>query len=466
MKVLFISSEVAPYSKTGGLADVSGALPRALLGRGVEVLTVTPLWPQVSRAGLTDKGSLTLQFPFGPVAMSVLTKDAFAFLEQPQLFDRQSIYGEPDDARRFAAFSMGALAAAQRIGFQPDVVHANDWPSGLCMLALSRGFSTSSLKRAKSVFTIHNLAYSGSFEKHTMSDLGLPWELFTPDGVELHDHLSFLKAGLVYADALTTVSPTYAKEIQTPGGGHGLDGLLRKRTLQLKGILNGIDIDEWNPAADQHLAAPYSVEKPSGKEACTRALLDRFKLKAPKQQRPALFGVVSRLADQKGIELLIEALPGVLDRGAQAIVVGTGEERFVTALQALAKKHRGSLHVHIGFDEPLAHQVEAGADFFVMPSKYEPCGLNQLYSLRYGTVPVVRAVGGLEDTVVDLSLPGATGIKFHEYSAHALYLALTRALELYRDRPRLEEVRKRGMQQDFSWGQAAAKYEHLYSSLR
>jgi starch synthase len=468
VKVLFISSEVAPFSKTGGLADVSGALPRALLQRGVDVLTVTPLWPMVPRKGLADAGSVTLQFPFGPVTLSLLRKDAFLFLEQPQLFNRPTIYGDADDARRFAAFSMGALAGAQRVGFHPDVVHANDWPSGLCMLALARGFSTSSLKRARSVFTIHNLAYTGSFPKDVMGDLGLPWELFTPDGVEFYDRLSFLKAGLVYADALTTVSPTYAREVQTPEGGHGFDGLLSRRAPALRGILNGIDIAEWDPAADPHLAARFSADELGGKEACSRALLDKLRLKAPKkaaERRAPLFGAVGRLADQKGVELLINALPGILDKGAQAVVVGTGEDRFVTALKALAHRHPGQLHVHIGFDEALAHQVEAGSDFFLMPSKYEPCGLNQMYSLRYGTVPVVRAVGGLEDTVVDLAQPGSTGIKFHEYSSHALSGALERALALYEDPKALDEVRRRGMAKDFSWGQAAAKYEALYASL-
>jgi starch synthase len=465
VKVLFISSEVAPFSKTGGLADVAGALPKALLQRGVDVLTVTPLWPQVSRAGLKDAGSVTLQFPFGTVAVSLSTRDTFVFLEQPELFGRPTLYGEPDDARRFAVFSMGALAAAQRIGFQPDVVHANDWPSGLCMLALARGFSTSSLRRAKSVFTIHNLAYTGSFEKHSMSDLGLPWDLFTPDGVEFHDQLSFLKAGLVYADALTTVSPTYAREIQTPELGCGFEGLLRRRQASVRGILNGIDIEEWNPSADPHLATRYSADQLAGKEACTRALLDKLKLKSPKQ-RPPVFGTVGRLAGQKGVELLVGALPGVLDQGALAVVVGSGEERFVTALKALAQKYSGKLHVHIGFDEALAHQVEAGVDFFVMPSRYEPCGLNQMYSLRYGTVPIVRATGGLDDTVVDLSRPNATGIKFHEYSPHGCYVAFNRALELYANKPLLDEVRRRGMGQDFSWGQAAARYEQLYGQLR
>ncbi|MBL8955952.1 MAG: glycogen synthase GlgA [Myxococcaceae bacterium] len=466
MKVLFISSEVAPFSKTGGLGDVSGALPRALVQRGVDVLTVTPLWPTVSPDGLEDAGSVTLQFPFGPVTLTLLRKDPFVFLECPPYFERDSLYGHHDDARRFAAFSMGALAASQRIGFQPDIVHANDWPTGLAMLALARGFSTSSLKRARSVFTIHNLAYTGSFSKDAMTDLGLPWELFTADGVEFHDHLSFIKAGLVYADALTTVSPTYAREIQTPEGGHGLDGLLRRRSTALRGILNGIDLHEWDSEEDPHLAARYSAATLAKKEVNTHALLDRFGLKAPKKNRPPVFGTVGRLADQKGVELLLAALPRALDAGALAVVVGTGEARFVEGLKALQRRYPARFRAHIGFDEPLAHQLEAGADFFVMPSKYEPCGLNQMYSLRYGTVPIVRAVGGLEDTVVDLSRAGATGIKFRDYAVHALELAFDRALALFADPVAMNEVRLQGMSRDFSWGQAAAKYEALYASLR
>jgi starch synthase len=464
---LFVSSEVAPFSKTGGLGDVSGALPTALAARGVELLTVTPLWPTVPKEGLSDRGSITLQFPFGTVSCRVLTRDRFAFLAQPQLFERSAIYGESDDARRFAVFSMGALSAAQALGFRPDVVHANDWPTGLCALALSRGYSTTSLKRAKCVFTIHNLAYAGTFPKHTMNDLGLPWELFHPNAVEFFDQLSFLKAGLVYADALTTVSATYAKEIQTVSGGQGLHGLLQKRAGVLTGILNGIDVDAWNPGTDAHLSCHFTGETLDGKEACSRALLDRFRLKSPDRRtvRPPLFGTVGRLVDQKGVELLIAALPSLLQRGAQAVVVGTGEPRYEAALTALAQKHKGALAVHVGFDEALAHQVEAGADFFVMPSQFEPCGLNQMYSLRYGTVPVVRAVGGLEDTVVDLSRPDGTGIKFHDYSPLALLGALERALELYQRPSELAQVRRRGMAQDFSWDRAAARYEALYTSL-
>jgi starch synthase len=468
VKVLFIASEVAPYSKTGGLADVAGALPRALLARGLEVLVVSPLWKEVPREGLTAAASFKLQFPFGIYSVRILRDGPFAFIEQPQLFERAGLYGEPDDAQRFTFFGAAALSAAQAIGFEPDVVHLNDWQTGLGALALSRGYSTTRLKRARSVFTIHNLAYQGVFPKSLMGTLGLPWELFTPDGIEFHDQISFLKAGLQYADVLTTVSPTYAKEIQTPANGQGLHGLLAHRANALHGILNGIDTEEWNPANDRLLPAHYSSTRLEGKETCARALLERMKLPLPKRgkKRPPIFGTVGRLADQKGVDLLIGALPFLLAKGAQAVIVGTGEERFASQLTALAQKNSAQLSVHIGFDEGLAHLVEAGCDFFMMPSKYEPCGLNQMYSLRYGTVPIVRAVGGLQDTVVDLELPNATGIKFHEYDEHALAAAMMRAFELYEKPKALSEVRQRGMAQDFSWAKAAAQYDALYVSLK
>jgi starch synthase len=467
VRVLFVASEVAPFSKTGGLADVAGALPKALNARGVETMTVSPLWPSVSRRGLKDEGVLVQQFPFGSVTAHVRRDKNFLFIDQPGLYERKQLYGEPDDARRFAVLSTAALAAAQLIGFAPDVVHLNDWQTGLAALALSRGFSTTPLKRAKSVFTIHNLAYAGVFPKEVMYELGLPWDLFTTDGIEFYDQLSFLKTGLVFADALTTVSPTYAQEIQKPEAGNGLHGLLAHRSGALHGILNGIDVAEWDPRTDKLLPANYSATEMAGKEACARALLERTKLKLPKpgSKRGPIFGNVGRMVDQKGVELLIATLPGLLDRGGYAVIVGTGDERYAMALNQLAQRFPTQLHVHIGFSEELAHQVEAGSDFFLMPSRFEPCGLNQMYSLRYGTVPIVRAVGGLEDTVTDLAQPDATGIKFGPFEPHALWKAIERAFELWSEPAKLKAVQQRGMAEDNSWAHAAAQYEALYRSL-
>jgi starch synthase len=467
VRVLFVASEVAPFSKTGGLADVAGALPKALNARGVETLTVSPLWPSVPRRGLKDEGVLVQQFPFGSVTAHVRRDKNFLFIDAPGLYERKRLYGEPDDARRFAVLSTASLAAAQLIGFAPDVVHLNDWQTGLAALALSRGFSTTPLKRAKSVFTIHNLAYAGVFPKEVMYELGLPWELFTTDGIEFYDQLSFLKCGLVFADALTTVSPTYAHEIQTPEAGNGLHGLLAWRSSALHGILNGIDVSEWDPQTDKLLPAHFSPTTLAGKEACARALLEKVKLPLPKAgaKRGPIFGNVGRMVEQKGVELLIATLPGLLDRGAYAVIIGTGDERYAMALNQLAQQYPKQLHVHIGFSEELAHLIEAGSDFFLMPSRFEPCGLNQMYSLRYGTIPVVRAVGGLEDTITDLSQPEATGIKFGPFDPHALWTAIDRAFELWNAPAKLKVVQQRGMAEDNSWAHAAAQYEALYASL-
>ena len=456
MRILFLASEVAPYSKTGGLGDVSGALPAALAARGHEVQVVTPRYGSVSIEA-PAVNPLTLQFPFGPVVARFRHVEPrknlrITFVENDAYFgSRPTLYGEEDDARRFAFFSMAALAQAD----SPDVVHLNDWHPGLAALALRTAFQS----RALIVTTIHNVAYQGNFPSTVMPELGIPWSLFHQHGVELFGHLGFLKTALIYSDVLTTVSPTYALEIQTKEGGNGLDGLLRHRRADLHGVLNGIDTDEWNPDKDLHLAAPYSRDDISGKEQCTRALLKDFGLEGP---RAPVFGSVGRMADQKGVELWQEVVQQQLKRGAFAVVLGSGDKAFEDKWRALAKAYPKRLGVKVGFDEPTAHRIEAGSDFFVMPSKFEPCGLNQMYSLRYGTVPIVRAVGGLRDTVVD----GSTGIVFGPYSATALSEACERAWGLWHDAPQLFQVRRRGMALDFSWSQAAAKVEALYAIPR
>jgi starch synthase len=474
MKVLLISSEVAPWSKTGGLADVAGALPRALSRIGLEVLVVTPLYAQVVRAGLTQlEPELSLRFPFGIERARLLVADPgprhrVLFLDHPGYYARGGIYHEHgrdywDNHRRFAFLSVGALTAAQLLGFSPDIVHLNDWQTGLAALALQSGYRASSLSHARSVFTVHNLAFTGSFPKEAMGDLGIPWSEFTADGVEFFDRLSFLKAGLSYADALTTVSPTYAKEIQTPEAGWGMDGLLRRRAKDLQGILNGVDAEVWDPRTDAFLAAHFDEHDLGGKAACKRALLEQLGLDP--DEGPPLFGVVSRLAEQKGLDILLPALPRLLEAGAKVVVLGSGEPRYERALGQLAAHRPGQMAARFRLDERLAHLIEAGSDFFLMPSLYEPCGLNQLYSLRYGTVPIVRAVGGLEDSVVDLSAPGATGIKFGPYHPGALMEAMGRALGLYANPGRIHDVRRRGMRQDVSWDRAARAYQALYERL-
>lgn len=472
MKILFIASEVAPFSKTGGLGDVAGALPAALAALGHDVKVVTPRYADIRDTRLTPTGhALVLRFPFGEASGPILSvrlseRLEVLFLENERFFGRAGIYGDAagefgDNHRRYAYLSVGALQAAQRLGFIPDIVHSNDWQTGLVGVALRRGFEATPLGRARNVFTIHNLAYQGQFGKGIMADLGLPWELFTSEeGVEFHDSVNFLKGGLVFADAITTVSPTYAREIQTPELGAHLDGLLRRFHGKLSGILNGIDAGEWNPATDPLVPAHYSLADMAGKAECKRQLLERAGL--PPGDAP-LFGIVTRLAYQKGIDLLLDVMPTALQADIRFVAVGSGDGHYEEGLRALQARFPQQVGIYLGFDKPLSHLVEAGADFFLMPSRYEPCGLNQMYSLRYGTVPVVRATGGLVDTV-EGGLEG-NGLLFEAFHPAALLAAMRRALALYADPPRLESFRRRGMERDFSWAVSARRYEHLFGSL-
>jgi len=460
---------------------VAGTLPGVLAARGHEVVVVTPCYATVPKQGLSLRGTLWLHFPFGAQWAEIWEARASEnlrtlFVHQPEYFERAGFYSEngveyADNHRRFAFFSMAALSAAQMLGLCPQVVHLNEWQTCLAALALRRGYESTQLGQAKTLLTIHNLAYQGIFPSWAVDELGLPWELFYPDGFEFWGQLSFLKTGLVFADALSTVSRSYAKEIQTAEFGFGLEGLLKKRSAALHGILNGIDDKVWNPADDVHLSAPYatySKEALSGKEACSVALLQQFGLSSEKK-RPPIFGMVGRMVEQKGVDLVLKAIPLLAEAGARIVVVGTGEKRFEQAFLDMQKRFEGRMGVFIGFDEALSHRVEAGSDFFMMPSKFEPCGLNQLYSLRYGAIPVVRAVGGLADSVADAGGEAgdktSTGIQFGEFSLEAFWGALQRALALFEKPEQLRAFRQRAMRQDFSWGHAAEEYEALYRSL-
>jgi starch synthase len=471
MNVLFVSSEVAPFSKSGGLADVAGALPSALARLGHQVLVVTPLYRTVRDKRVRALGRpLTLEFPFGTERVwlheAQVADGHRVLLLGHGSYDRDGLYGDGrgefgDNARRFALLSVGALSAAQAVGFAPDVVHLNDWQAGLGALALRAGYEGTALGRAKSVLTLHNLAYQGNFPREVMGELGLPRELFTSEGLEFHGQLSFLKAGILYADVVTAVSPRYARDIQTPEGGNGLDGLLRAKRHALTGILNGIDVAEWNPETDVHLPARYSAQALSGKAACKAEALAAFGLR-PGADVP-LFVFVSRLADQKGFDLLIPALEGLLrHHDVRVLGLGTGEKWMEEALAGLAARSDGKMGMYVGYQEKLAHVLEAAGDFFLMPSRFEPCGLNQMYSQRYGTIPVVRATGGLADTVVDVGTGQGTGITFEAWEGGALWHALERAVGLYRDGAALGDVRLRGMAQDFSWERSARAYEAVY----
>lgn len=368
---------------------------------------------------------------------------------------------------RFALLAhVGAALALgrSRIKWRPDVVHCHDWQTGLVPMLLARENS-----RPSTVFTIHNLAYQGLFPHRTFVTLALPSEFWSPNALEFHGQLSFMKGGLVFADQLSTVSPTYALEIQTPEHGCGLDGLLRNRAAHLNGILNGIDHSEWDPSRDRFIEKNYSARRPKDKAANKIALQQEFGL-APEAHTP-LIGMVGRLVQQKGIDLVLDTLPGLMHRPLQLVVLGSGEIAYEKTFRQQAERYAGRLAVHIGFNERLAHRIEAGADMFLMPSRFEPCGLNQLFSLRYGTVPIARCVGGLADTVVDateenLRAGKATGVLFHEASASALLTAVDRALALWRDDSRWERLVHSGMRQDFSWQKSAARYLELYRQMR
>lgn len=474
LRILFVSSEVAPFSKTGGLGDVAGALPAALAALGHDVMVVTPRYATLKEKDgpYEDTGEwLWLRFPVGetggPIFRKRLAPNHEVLFLGNILFDRDGIYGDSrgefgDNALRFGYLSVGALSAAQLFGFAPDIVHLNDWPCGPAAVALERGYRGTSLERARTVFTIHNLAYQGVFPKRVMDELGLPWELFHPGGLEFHDAVNFMKAGLVYSDALTTVSPTYAREIQSREGGASLEGVLKGRRHALTGIVNGIDTDVWNPAIDPILPARFTADSMEGKARCKAALLERFGL--PPTDAP-VFSVVSRLAPQKGIDLLMATLPRVMHSGLRFVALGSGDPQLEGAFHQLQARYPGQVGTYVGFDEKLSHLIEAGSDFFLMPSRYEPCGLNQLYSLAYGTVPVVRSTGGLADTVTDFSQPHGTGVRFDAFDVGALEHAIWRSLQLYGDKALLDAVRRRGMAQDFSWGASARAYEGLYRRL-
>ncbi len=463
MKVAIVAPEVAPFSKTGGLGDVAGALPGALAALGAEVLTISPLYRPVQKHA-PESTPHQLQFSLGslPSGVSVHRSGNHYFLEHRDYFDRDGLYGTStgdfaDNGARFLCLCRGALELLRALG-APDVIHAHDWQTGLIPMYVKTLYRDA-FARTRTVFTIHNLAYQGVFGREMMPLTGLGWIHFNWKELEFHGNLNLMKAGLVYADALTTVSPGYAREIQTPEQGYGLEGVLRERSGALHGILNGIDTAEWDPSNDPHLAARYSAGAPAGKAACKAALQRRCGL--PERPEVPLVGFVGRLSVQKGIDLLVGLLESMGGEDVHWVILGAGDEIYQKALRAAAVRRPDRVSAHVAFDAALAHQIEAGSDLFVMPSLYEPCGLNQLYSLRYGAVPVVRATGGLADTVHD----GENGFTFGPYTVEAFAGALRRALEAFADRAVWRKVMAAGMSRDSSWEASARRYLWLYESL-
>ena len=466
-----------PYSKTGGLADSVGALAKALAKAGHEVNVVTPLYRGV-RERFHEIEAIDHQFdlPLGSKRSKAglfVTEPASRlrvyFVDNPEFYNRPGIYGEngadyPDNSERFIFFCKCITHLTGYLPWKPEVVHVHDWHTGLVPLMISQQYPTQDVQNGPGVcLTIHNLAYQGVFPSSSFDLTNLPPNLFNPECTEFYGQLNCLKAGIATAGSITTVSSRYAREITTPEFGCGLDGLLRKRQSALRGILNGVDYDEWKTRNNSFLAESYSANDLSGKAACKAGLQAELNLAI--DSRVPLFGVVTRLAEQKGIDIALGALEEMLNARMQFVMLGSGAPAYQRAFEELTERYPGKMAVRIGYDHALAHRIESGCDFYLMPSRFEPCGLNQMYSLRYGTVPVVRRTGGLDDTVVDIvdDFKTANGIKFNEYSSHALAKAIRKALALYDNAELLDRYRRNGMSADFSWENAVRQFELVYS---
>lgn len=473
MRVLYVSTEVYPVLKTGGLADVNAALPQALIRLGEDVRLLLPGFPAFLRAAGTLARVAVLDAEFGTAAVRVsrgaLDGVPAYFIEAPEFYERPgNPYTDaqsqdwPDNHLRFALLGSVAAKFADGAfeGWRPDIVHGHDWHAGLVPAYLAaRGGD-----RPGSVFTVHNLSYQGQFPAQAFGALHLPAHFFGLQGLEFHGHVNFMKAGLHYADRITTVSPTYAREIQTTGQGCGMEGLLRSRAGALTGILNGVDPREWNPASDPRTVAHYDARHLEGKATCTREL--RSGLGLAGDAPGPLFGVVSRLTTQKGLDLLLGALPRLVAGGGQLALLGAGDAELERGFRAAVTAYPHAVAVHIGYDEDRAHGIVAGADVLIVPSRFEPCGLTQMYGLTYGTLPLVRRVGGLADTVRDAALLGGNGFVFDEATVGALVAAVERALSLWRDPVTWAILLQQAMREDFGWAPSARLYRNLYRELR
>ncbi len=478
LSILMVASEALPFVKTGGLADVAGSLTTALGRLGHEVTLVLPLYREVgwvaapyARCHLSLGGHW---YDVGFVERSLGARARVVLIECDELYDRDGVYGSggrdhPDNAVRFALLARAALELVLRARRPPDVIHAHDWQSGLVPVYARTLFGAHPVfARLATVFTIHNIAYQGLFGVETMGAVDLPARAFSMEGLEFWDQVSFLKGGINFSDGVTTVSQGYAREILTPEYGYGFEGIMQARRAALRGILNGIDVEAWDPAHDRHIPAPFSARDLDGKRAAKRELLRRFQLPVDgaDAERPTI-GLISRLVYQKGFDLVRDGLTELGELGATFVVLGSGDPEYEEMWRMAAERFPRTIAVQIGYDEALAHLVEAGADMFLMPSRYEPCGLNQMYSMRYGTVPIVRATGGLDDAVDDLDerTGTGTGFKFHEFDASAMLATLRDAIRVYGDHDRWRLVQRAGMRRDFSWTVSAARYVQEYADL-
>lgn len=478
LKVLFVSSEVDPFAKTGGLADVAGSLPIALKSIGAEVKVFLPYFRQAKAKDfgiklLTDN----LRAGFGNWDQSFSLyhckkeKVDFYFINKDDYYNREFLYGSPtgdypDNAQRFAFFANAVLASAEAIGFKPDVINCNDWQTALIPFYLKTKLANNPIfNGTKTLFTIHNLAYQGLFSRDTIYQIGVGPEYFTPDTLEFYDKVSFIKAGIIYSTGVSTVSKGYSCEILTNEFGCGLNGLLNTRKNDLFGILNGADYSVWNPESDVLIKSQYSGSSPEDKIICKKDLLQSMNL--PPETASPLLGVISRLADQKGLDIIAAGVEEIVRLGCRLVILGSGDEKYHNEFMTLAARYPKNLSCKIAFDNTLAHKIEAGCDMFLMPSRYEPCGLNQMYSLKYGTIPIVRATGGLDDTITDYTLDktNGNGFKFREANLNDFLDALKRALAVYKNKAEWETLTVKAMGLDFSWNQSAKEYLRIYSEL-
>jgi starch synthase len=478
MHIVFAASECVPFSKTGGLADVVGALPKALAAVGHQVSVYLPRYRQTKLADpQTVVRSITIPFDDHYRFCSILSGGnqggvRYYFVEYPAYFDREAMYGTPagdypDNAERFALFSRAVLEATKVLGV-PQIFHCHDWQAALIPVLLHTQYATDpAFRDVATVFTIHNMGYQGLFSPDTLPLLTLPWDLFTISKMEFFGQVNFLKGALIYADFVTTVSRKYAQEVQTTEFGFGLDGVLHDRASTVAGILNGVDYDEWSPQADKHTVAKYSPEDLSGKIKCKQDLLNTFGMTKADPKLPVL-GIVSRFASQKGFDLIAQIVDRLVREDLLMIGIGSGDKKYEEMFLRLNKQFPQKIAVKIAYDNPLAHKIEAGSDMFLMPSQYEPCGLNQIYSLKYGTVPIVRATGGLDDTIEswDARTGKGTGFKFHEFSGEVLLLTIKNALLAFRDQASWQTLMRNGMKKDFSWDASAKEYGRVYERVR
>jgi starch synthase len=470
MRILIVASEAVPFAKTGGLADVVGALPRALARLGHSVDVVMPRYRGVESGAPVARVTVPLGGLVADATLSAVsgTGSRTLFVEHPGYFDRDYLYGAvghdySDNPERFAFLCRAALEWAATSDQRYDVLHGHDWQAAL-LPVLQRQISSPSVQGIPCVFTIHNLAYQGIFDASWLPRLGLGWEWMHINALEYWNRISLLKGGILFSRLITTVSPRYAEEIQTPEYGFGFDAILGSRSDDLVGILNGIDYDQWDPARDSHLPEPFDASHLDGKQTSRRAVLEEFGLPPDPEGKRPLVGLISRLVDQKGFDLLAELSEELPRLEASFVLLGAGERRYEDHWLALASRYPDRVGARIGFDEAMAHRIEAGADLFLMPSRFEPCGLNQMYSLRYGTPPVVHATGGLYDTVrnFDPDTGSGTGFTFEQYSSQALLSTLQWALQIYRDRAAWRRIQLAGMQEDFSWDSSAREYVRVY----